>query len=225
MVIFGDHGAVHAWIKDPLHEKDLSWNLVAGVQWRTILPEKMRYHQLMLMLEGSSENYRACLYKQEVSVIFTVMCYNILGHTTDLFLWRMMIWLQRTLVSGHFEMPPNALNTWGLLLHMQTRQLNGHIRAAGKSLNNIFCISWDVGGGHILCSLPDSAAVQRHVDPDRSDLCAPHLTHLCSALVTTKLLMAILTWSFVPGGGKEGWFQVIWRVKTTLENITFPFRS
>lgn len=81
-----------------------------------------------------------------------------------------------------------------------------------------------LGDGHNLCCfLPDSTAVQHHVDPDRSDLCIPHLTHLCSALVTSKLLMAILTWSFAPGGRKEECFQVTWRVKTTPENISFPF--
>lgn len=35
-----------------------------------------------VMLEGRREN---CLYKQEVSVIYTVMCCNLLGHTADLF--------------------------------------------------------------------------------------------------------------------------------------------
>lgn len=61
---------------------------------------------------------------------------------TDPLLWKRMIWHQyNAVVSGHFEMPPNALNTRGMLLQMQTRQLNRHIQSGRKSLSNFFCKS------------------------------------------------------------------------------------
>uniref|UniRef100_A0A8C3MCM2 GP-PDE domain-containing protein n=1 Tax=Geospiza parvula TaxID=87175 RepID=A0A8C3MCM2_GEOPR len=47
----------------------------------------------------------------------------------------------RVVLSGHFEVPPSALNTQGMLQQMQTRQLNSHFQSGGKSLSNVFCKS------------------------------------------------------------------------------------
>lgn len=95
-----------------------------------------------------------------------------------------MIWHQHPLVSGHFEMPPNALNT----ARANQAAKWPYLSSEKESEQLFFQYLGVLGGGCILCcSLPDSTAIQHHVDPDRPDLCAPHLTHLCSALVTTRV--------------------------------------
>lgn len=142
----------------------------------------MRWYQMMLCWRVGEKT--ACTNKR--SLLFTQWCAAIFLATQQTFFsWWVIIWHQHSLASGHFEcfkMPTGCYCTckpsnWMALFEQQER-----------AWETFFACLRVLGGGHILYSFPDSTAVQHHVDPDRSDLCAPHLTHLCSTLVTTTLL-------------------------------------